>query len=186
MDNNIIQRIINCNYDEDKFEYSGIVHFRYDECNEADLITVDEENQVHKDLYKAFLTMQAAAKKDGADIFIISGFRSRAEQKIIFVRKFKDKVNPSEQEFVKRLKFSAPSSFSEHHTGLAVDVNSLFQNFAKTYEYKWLVENAEKYGFENSFPKNNKQGLGFEPWHWRYVGTDEAEKVFQKARKFQQ
>ncbi len=182
--NDTIKDIINAEYDSDKFEYSGITHFKYDECDRSKLVDVQGGNSVHKDLYEAFLKMQNDAKKDGINIEIISGFRSCAEQKVIFVRKFKDKKNPSEEEFIARLKFSAPCGFSEHHTGLAVDINSLFQNFAKTPEYKWLLQNADKYGFENSFPKNNKQGLGFEPWHWRYTGTPQAKKVFANAREF--
>lgn len=184
MDNKRIQEIINGTYEDNKIEYAGITHFRYYECDKSSLVTTIGKNIVHKDLYKAFSTMQAKAKQDGVNLAIISGYRSYAEQKIIFVKKFKDKTNPTEQEFIARLKFSAPTHFSEHHTGFAVDVNSLLQSFANTKEYKWLYENAEKYGFENSFPLNNKQGLGFEPWHWRFVGTDEAQKVFAQAREF--
>ena len=61
---------------------------------------------------------------------------------------------------------------------MAIDINSLEEDFADTKEYEWLLEHAKNYGFEMSFPKNNKQGLGFEPWHWKYTGTKEAKKTF--------
>lgn len=181
MGENIIYDIINCNYENDKIEYANILHFRYDECPQNLLVSVSDEIKVHKDLKFAFDKMQAKAKDDGVNIFIFSGFRSFAEQKLIFPKKFTDKSNPSEEEFIARLKFSAPSKFSEHHTGLAVDINTVEDDFAFTNEYQWLRENAPKFGFENSFPENNKQGLGFEPWHWRFVGVDDAKNIFARA-----
>ncbi len=181
-ENKIIQEIVACNYCNDKVEFAGITHFRYNECPKDKLVVTAGKNIVHKDLYKAFSTMQAAAKKDGINIAILSGYRSCAQQKIIFAKKFKDKENPTEAEFIERLRVSAPCGFSEHHTGFTVDINSLLQTFANTKEYQWLKNNADKYGFENSFPLNNRQGLNFEPWHWRYVGTDEAKAIFARAR----
>ena len=49
--------------------------------------------------------------------------------------------------------------------------------------YAWLVEHAADFGFENSFPKDNVQGISFEPWHWRYVGDVHALRTFAAATK---
>lgn len=182
MSENIINDIISCNYDKDKIEYAGITHFMYQECPLTELVKASDEISVHKDLYKAFEKMQEDARKDGLSIFIFSGYRSYSEQKKIFVKNFQANKLPSKEEFAARLKFSAPCKYSEHHTGLAVDINTVEDDFADTKEYLWLAENAYKYGFENSFPENNKQGLGFEPWHWRFIGTNEAKKIFIRAR----
>ena len=57
-------------------------------------------------------------------------------------------------------------------------------SFEKTPAYLWLVQNANNYGFELSFPPNNPQGVSFEPWHWRYVISQIANQVFYEARKF--
>jgi serine/threonine protein kinase len=46
----------------------------------------------------------------------------------------------------------------------------------------WLVTNAAQYGFEQSFPKNNTQGVSYEPWHWRYVGSARSAQIFTQAR----
>lgn len=172
---NLIKEITKGNYKGDKIVYGGITHYKYADCAEENLVTCGEK-QVHKDLAKAFVQMQNDALKDGIKLEIISGFRSIEYQKTIFPCKFKG--DPTEEEFIARLKYSAPAGFSEHHTGLAIDINSLEEDFADTKEYEWLLEHAKNYGFEMSFPKNNKQGLGFEPWHWKYTGTKEAKKTF--------
>ena len=86
----------------------------------------------------------------------------------VFKRKFTSEI-PSDEDFKARLKYSAPSGFSEHHTGLAIDINSTEEDFDQTPEFWWLVGRASKYGFEMSFPENNIQGLGYEPWHWKFV-----------------
>lgn len=169
------------NFSGDKIAYAGITHYKYSDCKSSDLVTVNGM-KVHKACAEAFKKMQADTQKDGVNLRIVSGFRSTEYQKTVFPKKFKNKTNPTEQEFISRLKFSAPPGFSEHHTGLAIDINSLEQTFAGTKAYKWLSEHAKDYGFEMSFPKDNKQGLGFEPWHWRFVGTEDCKKIFSNAR----
>ncbi len=169
MQKNIIEEITSGNYKGEKIVYGGITHYKYSDCAKKNLVVCGKK-QVHKELAKAFERMQADALKDGIKLEIISGFRSIEYQKTIFPCKFKN-LTPSEEEFIARLKYSAPAGFSEHHTGLAIDINSLEEDFADTKEYEWLLKHANSYGFEMSFPKNNEQGLGFEPWHWRYVAT---------------
>ena len=177
-------------YDDEKVEAFGITHYQYHDCDEKFLCSAGsyggKKIEVHEDCYNAFKKMRADAAKAGHKIFIISGFRSERYQVDVFKRKFKDENYPTPEEFKSRLKFSAPPGFSEHHTGLAIDINSLEQNFKDTKEYAWLKVHAAEYGFEMSFPENNNQGLGFEPWHWRFVGKEEtnpAREVFRAARE---
>lgn len=177
---NLIQEITKGNFKGEKIVYSGITHYKYSDCELQNLVTCGEK-QVHKDLAKAFIKMQSDAKKENIELEIVSGFRSIEYQKTIFPCKFKGE--PTEEEFIARLKYSAPAGFSEHHTGLAIDINSLEEDFADTKEYEWLLKHAQEYGFEMSFPRDNKQGLGFEPWHWRFIGNTEAQKIFLQARK---
>lgn len=179
--NSEITKITTGTYNGDKVVYGGITHYKYSDCKPSEIVTVNGM-KVHKDCAAAFKKMQQAAKEQGIDLRIVSGFRSTEYQKTVFPKKFTNKKNPSEKEFISRLKFSAPPGFSEHHTGYAIDINSLEQTFESTKAYKWLSEHAKEYGFEMSFPKDNKQGLGFEPWHWRYVGTEDARKTFRQAR----
>ena len=179
-----VSQLLKGEYKVEKVFCFGITHFKYSDCDEKDLEQVDEVIRVHKKCKKAFEKMQQAAKADKIRIKIVSGYRSSKYQIEIFKRKFIDKDNPTEKELRQRLKFSAPSGFSEHHTGLAIDINSNSQNFEKSRAYKWLIENAYKFGFEMSFPKKNTQNLGFEPWHWRYIGDEESKKLFKQAQIF--
>ena len=68
---------------------------------------------------------------------------------------------------------------SEHNTGLAVDFNGVSNDFYKTKEYKWLMDNAQKYGFIERYQKKWKDytGVIYEPWHFRYVGKENAPKI---------
>lgn len=179
---NDIHNVVTGQYVGDKITAYGITHYKYEDCNKEDLVDAGGGIKVHKKCYEAFKKMQAAAADVGVNIYIVSGFRSEKYQVTVFKKKFLDKDYPTVDEFRSRLKFSAPSGFSEHHTGLAIDINSTSQSFANTKAYAWLEEHADEYGFEISFPKDGKQGLGFEPWHWRYVGDEESKAVFQAAR----
>ena len=72
------------------------------------------------------------------------------------------------------MKVNALPGESEHHTGMAIDLTTgdekevLTESFEKTYAFEWLTENAYKYGFKLSFPRNNDYGFVYEPWHWCY------------------
>jgi D-alanyl-D-alanine carboxypeptidase len=84
----------------------------------------------------------------------------------------------------------APPGHSEHGTGYAIDFGTRPQGhcadvencFADTPAGKWLILNAPDYGFELSFPNDNAQGVTWEPWHWRWVGTSNSEPGALTAR----
>lgn len=151
-------------------------HFKYEEVSKADLVSVKgaKKEFLHKDAAPKFNEMVADAKKEHVNLVLLSGMRSVKYQEEVFQRKHQ---NPEE-----RAKLSAPPGYSEHHTGYAVDLNRLDKNFEKTKEFKWLEKNAGKYGFEMSFPKDNKQGVNYEPWHWRYIGDEKSQQTFIVAR----
>jgi len=160
----------------------GITHYKYSDCKASDLTSVDY-CKVHKACAEAFKKMREDAEKENLDLRVVSGYRSSTYQITVFKKKFKGQY-PSNQQMENRLKYSAPSGFSEHHTGLAVDINETEEVFKNTAEYKWLEKHAKEYGFELSFPEDNAQHLGFEPWHWRYVGKNgEYKAVFEAARQ---
>jgi zinc D-Ala-D-Ala carboxypeptidase len=133
----------------------------------------------------AFQTMLTAAKAEGVFPMPISGFRTIADQRILFEKQVERKGSEEAA-----AKWSAPPGYSEHHTGYAIDIGDmnsdtdLKMTFQDTNVYRWLVINAPKFGFEQSFPYNNPQGVSFEPWHWRYVGSPRAEQIFAVARSF--
>lgn len=132
----------------------------------------------------AFLSMQAAAAKDGVDVRMQSGYRSVSYQKKLYDNKtqyYRDKGLSEAAAREKAATIVNPPGCSEHNCGLAADLNSpehttLDTGFADTAAFRWLCENAEQYGFILRYPKEAESvtGITYEPWHWRYVGAENA------------
>ena len=133
---------------------------------------------------EAFLSMQAAAAKDGVDVRMQSGYRSVSYQKKLYDNKtqyYRDKGLSEAAAREKAAVIVNPPGCSEHNCGLAADLNSpehttLDTGFADTAAFRWLCENAEQYGFILRYPKEAESvtGITYEPWHWRYVGPENA------------
>ena len=126
---------------------------------------------------EAFNKMQAAAKVDGLNIYISSGFRSYSYQKTLYNNYVnRDGVTAADT-------YSARVGHSEHQSGLAFDVNTINDSFANTEEGKWLNDNCYKYGFILRYPKgkSDETGYQYEPWHFRYVGVELAEKLYNNG-----
>lgn len=126
---------------------------------------------------EAFNKMQAAAKADGLNIYILSAFRSYSYQKTLY----NNYVN--RDGVVAADTYSARAGHSEHQSGLAFDVNTINDSFANTEEGKWLNDNCYKYGFILRYPngKSDETGYQYEPWHFRYVGVELAEKLYNNG-----
>lgn len=126
---------------------------------------------------EAFNKMQAAAKVDGLNIYISSGFRSYSYQKNLY----NSYVN--RDGVVAADTYSARAGHSDHQSGLAFDVNTINDSFANTEEGKWLNDNCYKYGFILRYPngKSDETGYQYEPWHFRYVGVELAEKLYNNG-----
>ncbi len=137
----------------------------------------DYGNGLTDETNKAFLKMQAAAKEDGLNIWIRSGFRSYKDQTIVYnnwVKKDGKEVADT---------YSARPGYSEHQSGLAMDLNSISTSFADTEEYRWLQKNAYKYGFIMRYLKEKEDVTGYiyEPWHYRYVGVELAKELYNNG-----
>lgn len=112
--------------------------------------------------------MKAAAENDGAKLLAVSAFRSVAYQRQIVDRKL-----AAGQTMEQILCVSAAPGFSEHHTGRAIDVTApncktLTEEFERTPEFEWLSRRAKEFGFIMSYPRGNKSGVIYEPWHWAF------------------
>lgn len=132
----------------------------------------------------AITALCEAAHKDGAMLFIISAYRTDATQQRLFNNEVNavKRDNPSlsqEQAEVKAATEVARPGTSEHQLGLAVDFNSVEQNFEDTKESKWLEEHAHEYGFIMRYPKDKQDitAVIYEPWHYRYVGVENAKLI---------
>jgi zinc D-Ala-D-Ala carboxypeptidase len=114
----------------------------------------------------AWKRMQDAASREGIAFLAISGFRSIERQTEIIQRKL---LAGESLEAV--LQTMAAPGFSEHHTGRAIDIGvpdepPLTEAFALTPAFRWLTAQAAHFGFRLSYPRDNPQGLVYEPWHW--------------------
>lgn len=121
----------------------------------------------------AFENLAKNATEDGFTIRAMSTYRTYSYQKGLYDNYVK---NYSKEEADT---YSARPGFSEHQTGLAIDVDNgkdYFENFEKTQEFTWMQDNAYKYGFILRYPKGkeNITGYTYESWHYRYVGIDIA------------
>ena len=162
-------------------------HFRYEEADDEDLISVFPGLKLQKDAYSSLKRMREASELDGIQLVLLSGFRSHDLQKEIFF----DIKSIRNQTATERARVSAPPGYSEHSTGYAIDLGDASRRdtdfeveFENTSAFKWLERNAARFHFVLSFPKDNKQGVSYEPWHWRFEGTAEALIEFEDSRRF--
>ncbi|MGH8446630.1 MAG: M15 family metallopeptidase, partial [Solimonas sp.] len=115
---------------------------------------------------QAWLAMRAAAADDGVELLLVSAFRSVDFQAALIRNKLKNGRSIDEV-----LQVNAPPGHSEHHTGRAVDIGeagtpALEEAFEATRAYAWLSAQAGRYGFRLSYPRGNREGYLYEPWHW--------------------
>lgn len=142
-----------------------------------------------KEAAEAFDAMTNDAKNiDKIEIVATTAFRTYDRQKQLY-----DSYVANHGE-AQATRFSAKPGSSEHQTGLAVDVTTpsinyeLSQDFEVTKAFKWLSENAYKYGFILRFPKGKEEitGYMYEPWHYRYVGLNAAKEITLKEITFEE
>jgi len=120
------------------------------------------------DAANAWKNMKKAATSSGINLFFVSGFRSYSYQASIFKRKIGKGILIEDI-----LKYNKLPGYSEHHSGRAIDITSsestgLSDDFVNTDEYRWLLENCDRFGFRLTYKEGNNTDIMFEPWHWYY------------------
>ena len=140
-------------------------------------------NSITKTVYEAYKNMWQAAKKDKLTLIVTSSYRDYKTQEYLWNRY----ADNNSEEYADSV--SARAGFSEHQTGLALDIvtyNTIMNDFEKTDEFKWLQKNAYKYGFILRYPKDKTDitGYDYESWHYRYVGVDVATAIHDKNITF--
>lgn len=115
---------------------------------------------------RAFLRMREAAREAGIALDIVSAFRSATYQLGILRRKRERGFKIDEI-----LRVSAAPGYSEHHSGRAVDLTTpgyaaLEEEFERSPAFVWLKKHARRFGFTMSYPRRNRHGIAYEPWHW--------------------
>ena len=155
-----------------------------------DLVNVDikyyygEPKKIRSEAYDAFIEMWNAAYEDGIYLILISGYRSAAHQKEVYDAYQADKGTKYADSIAAR------TGYSEHQTGLALDIYSKEctsqAKFHESKSYEWLISNSYKFGFILRYPKDkqNITGYNYESWHYRYLGKDLAKKVYDSGLTF--
>lgn len=122
-------------------------------------------------------------KSDGiTNVWVQSAYRSLERQEKVFANKVKElEMQGKSKEEAEGLAIRKvnKSGTSEHNLGLAVDFNYVDYGFDETSGFKWLKENAENYGFILRYEREKETitKVDYEPWHWRYVGKENAVKM---------
>lgn len=154
-----------------------------------DLITFDGTygyggEAVRKPAYDAFMKMAQAAKNQGYYLYAQSNFRDAQLQKELYEQ------YSLEDGKIAADRYSARAGFSEHQTGLAIDIISpecqRLEDFVDQKEYDWMHEHAHEYGFILRYPKGKEEvtGYKYESWHYRYVGLEAAKYIKEKQITF--
>lgn len=167
------------------------------EVSEDQLSVLSGSYQVDNRIVDAYNQLATAAEAAGHPLVIVSAFRSVAYQQEVFDTSVNRRVNeeniPYEQAVAEASEQVTQPGFSEHHTGLAVDVvdadwynnysavasDLLDQAYGEQPGAQWLAENCAQYGFIIRYLDGREDitGITYEPWHLRYVGVESAEYI---------
>lgn len=142
---------------------------------------------VDRAAYEPLKRMFADAEKAGVPLQLVSAYRSIYLQDKLFTRSVNSYISQgfSETEAINKANYSRTfSGTSEHNTGLGFDILqrgnfTLSTSFEDSEHFRWLMENAENYGFILRYAKDKTQetGIMYEPWHFRYVGVEHAKEI---------
>ena len=145
-----------------------------------ELSNIDKTRQFDKRAIGELNTMLKDMKAQGIqNIWVQSAYRSVEYQQNLYnnsINKYLKQGKTTKEAEELTLEYLNKPGESEHNLGLAVDFNNVDEGFENTKAYEWLNQNAENYGFILRYPeeKANITGIEYEPWHWRYVGKENA------------
>lgn len=185
LDNNYYTNVSNIENQDDFLVLVNKYHKLSNDYVPSDLETINSKyqwygrsNQLRKDARIAFEEMCKAALNDNIYIYAGSGYRSYSTQLYLYNNYV------SRDGFAAAETYSARAGYSEHQTGLAMDIANKTDFISEgDKEYDWLVANSYKYGFILRYPKDKEKITGYiyEEWHYRYVGKDIAKEVYDSG-----
>lgn len=168
---------------------------------EPESLTYVGDYRLESTAASALNQMLAAAQNDGYNNFVFySGYRTYSSQKNKYetrTQRYLDEGYTLEQAQAKAGEYIAPPGSSEHQSGLAADVcipsivnkyGNLNEAFDETDDFVWLRDNAHKFGFILRYPKGKESitGFNYEPWHYRYVGIEQATIIHEQGITFEE
>lgn len=158
---------------------------------DAEIMSLKNGQQVAVDIYEDLRNMLFTGEEEGLSFLVASGYRTKEKQKQLVeeeVIKNQSYGMSYEEAYNDAILTVAPAGYSEHETGLAVDIVAVTnQRLDDTQEYtaenKWLRENCYKYGFILRYPRGKEEvtGFSYESWHFRYVGKEAAKEITEKG-----
>ena len=156
---------------------------------EVELATLANGLQVDKRIYHDLDEMLTDCREAGLSPIVCSAYRTEATQTRLYrnkVARVRASGVPEDRVEAEAAKWVAPPGTSEHQTGMALDIVAasyqiLDEGQEDTAEQQWLMENSWKYGFILRYPseKSDITGIGYEPWHYRYVGKAAAADIYR-------
>nr|WP_325211828.1 M15 family metallopeptidase [uncultured Oscillibacter sp.] len=148
-------------------------------------------HSIDKRAYPALQRMMDACRAEGLSPTICSSYRTREKQEELFERKVQSCLSQAgsrEEAEAEAARWVARPGTSEHQAGLAVDIvdksyQSLDGGQEETAVQKWLIEHCAEYGFILRYPNEKSEitGIGYEPWHYRYVGEEAAGEIMSRG-----
>ena len=158
---------------------------------QVDLVTLSNGLQIDRRCYDALQEMMDACREAGYEPLICSAYRTQETQQDLFnnkVAKLEAEGKSHDEAVQEAGTVVAVPGTSEHQLGLTVDVvdvnnQNLTEEQEKTPTQKWLMANSWRYGFIHRYPnsKSDITGIIYEPWHYRYVGKDAAQEIFNQG-----
>ena len=156
-----------------------------------DLVQLRSNQYVDSRAYPALQEMMDAARAEGLEPLVCSSYRTWETQARLFENEIQDWVGKGysrEDAEVQAAIWVARPGTSEHQTGLTVDIVDLSyqvldEGQEKTPVQQWLMAHCAEYGFILRFPtdKSDITGIGYEPWHYRYVGVEAAKEITERG-----
>ena len=170
-------------------EWNLIVVNRWNELPEdysAELTELSNGQKVDSRIYPYLQEMFDAARAEGIYPIVREGYRTAEEQQEILDDKIQTYINQgySQSRAEKTAKeWVALPGTSEHQLGIALDINADKSKCSNEDVYAWLAENAYKYGFILRYPPGKQEitGTSYEPWHYRYVGVEAAQEIYEQG-----
>lgn len=152
---------------------------------QCDLMELSNGRKIDRRMYESLQAMFDACRADGLLPMVNSGYRSYEDQKAILMKRYnryRDQGMSVEDAQKETLKWVAYPGHSEHHTGLAVDIDSSnTEKCSNDRVWQWMYEHCAEYGFIWRYPgeKTAITGISNEDWHFRYVGVEAATYIMQ-------
>ena len=175
MDKGILMLVNKYNYLEEDHDIPNLENIS--------LMYAYNDNLLQEEAVTNYVKMARAAKEEGLNLVVNTSYRTYNSQEKIYYNFVKQYGEEYAEEN------SARAGYSEHETALSIDIDANRTDadlFEESSEYAWLMENAHEYGYILRYPKDLEKitGFSFEPWHYRYVGKEVAEKIKEENITF--